>query len=93
MFQSLALLESALHSAIYNHWHRADDLESVIAARGWSQCNRFGNFEDYKKRFEETREFLEPRFKEAGKLGSEMIKAVMETGVMREEEARRRLGH
>ena len=93
LFHSLMRLDSALHSPTYDHWHRTDNLEFVIAARGWSQCNRFGNFEDYKKRFEETREFLEPRFKEAGKLGSEMIKAVMETGVMREEEARRRLGH
>jgi len=57
--QSLTLLESALHSAIYNHWHRADDLEFVIAARGWSQCVCFGNFEDYKRIFEEMREFFE----------------------------------
>ena len=92
LFQSLTLLESALHSAIYDHWHRADDLELVIAARGWSQCVRFGKFEDYKRRFEETRQFLQPRFEEAGKLGSEMIKAVMETEVIREEEERRRLG-
>ena len=92
LFQSLTLLESALHSAIYDHWHRADDLEFVIAARGWSQCVRFGNFEDYKRRFEETRQFFEPRFEEAGRLGSEMIKAVMETEVIREEEERRRLG-
>jgi len=44
---------SVLHSANYDHWHRADDLELVIAARGWSQYVRFGNFEDYKRRFEE----------------------------------------
>jgi len=72
--------------------HGADDLEFVVAARGWSQCVRFGNFEDYKRRFEETREFFEPSFEEAEKFGSEMIKAVMEIEVMREEE-RRRLGH
>jgi len=78
LFQSLTLLESALHPAIYDHWHRADNLEFVIAARGWSQCVRFG----YKKRFAEV-----------GKLGSEMIKAVMETEVIREEEERRDLEH
>lgn len=61
--------------------------------RGWSQCVRFGNFEDYKRRFEETREIFEPRFEEAGKLKSEMIKAVMKAEVMREEEERRRLAH
>ena len=30
LFQSLTLLESALHLAIYNHWQRVDDLELVI---------------------------------------------------------------
>jgi len=93
LFQSLTLLKSAIHSAIYDHWHRADDLEFVIAARGWSQCVRFGSFEDYKRRFEETRQFFQPRFHEAGKLGSEMIKAVMESEIIREEEERKRLGH
>jgi len=44
--------------------------------KGRKQEQRFGRFEDYKRRFEE-----------AGKLGSEMIKAVMETDVIREEEA------
>jgi prephenate dehydrogenase (NADP+) len=92
LFQSPTLLKSAVHSAIYDHWHRADDLEFVVAARGWSQCVSFGSFEVYRRRFEETRKFFEPRFEEAGKLGSEMIKAVMETEVKREEEERRRLG-
>ena len=36
-------------------------------------------FEDYKRRFEETREFFKLRFEETRKLGSEMMKAVMET--------------
>ena len=39
------------------------------------------------------REFFEPQFEEVGKPGSHMIKAVTETGVIREEEERRRLGH
>jgi len=29
LFQSLTLLESALHPTIYDHWHRVDDLEFV----------------------------------------------------------------
>lgn len=92
LFQSPTLLRSAVHSAMYDHWHRADDLEFVVAARGWSQCVSFGSFEVYRRRFEETRQFFEPRFDEAGKLGSEMIKAVMETEVKREEEERMRSG-
>jgi len=50
--------------------------------KGRKQEQRFGRFEDYKRRFEE-----------AGKLGREMIKAVMGTEVIREEEERRGLEH
>lgn len=85
LFLSPSLLGSAMHSALYDTWHRADDLEFVVAARGWSQCVSFGSFELYRKRFEQTRSFFEARFEEAGKLGSEMIKAVMESEVRREE--------
>ncbi|XP_006464028.1 hypothetical protein AGABI2DRAFT_226049 [Agaricus bisporus var. bisporus H97] len=91
LFQSSTLLKSAIHSAIYDHWHRSDDLEFVVAARGWSQCVSFGSFEVYRKRFEETRGFFESRFEEAGKLGSEMIKAVMESEVRREKEEEERM--
>ncbi|GLB40074.1 putative prephenate dehydrogenase [Lyophyllum shimeji] len=84
LFLSPTLLGSAIHSALYDTWHRSDDLEFVVAARGWSQCVSFGSFELYRRRFEETRTFFEGRFEEAGKLGSEMIKAIMETEIKRE---------
>ena len=35
LFQSLTLLESALHLAIYDHWQRVDDLELVIWVAVW----------------------------------------------------------
>ncbi|KAG6901200.1 hypothetical protein C0995_015483 [Termitomyces sp. Mi166 len=85
LFLSPSLLGSAIQSGLFDTWHRSDDLEFVVAARGWSQCVSFGNFDLYQKRFEETRLFFEGRFEEAGKLGSEMIKAIMETEVLREE--------
>lgn len=85
LFLSPQLLSSALHSALHDTWHRSDDLEFVIAARGWSQCVSFGSFEVYRRRFEETRGFFDGRFEEAGVLGSEMIKAIMETSVEPEE--------
>ncbi|KAF9462742.1 prephenate dehydrogenase [Collybia nuda] len=85
LFLSPSLLGSAMHSALYDTWHRADDLEFVVAARGWSQCVSFGSFELYRRRFEQTRSFFEARFEEAGKLGSEMIKVIMESEVKREE--------
>jgi len=86
LFLSPSLLGSAIQSALYDTWHRSDDLEFVVAARGWSQCVSFGSFDLYRRRFEETRSFFEGRFEEAGKLGSEMIKAIMETEIKREEE-------
>jgi prephenate dehydrogenase (NADP+) len=86
LFLSPALLSASIHSSLFDTWHRSDDLEFVCAARGWSQCVSFRNFEMYKKRFEETRTFFIDRFAEAGKLGAEMIKAVMGTEVKREEE-------
>uniref|UniRef100_A0A8H8CH92 Uncharacterized protein n=1 Tax=Psilocybe cubensis TaxID=181762 RepID=A0A8H8CH92_PSICU len=81
-----SLLEASIHSALHDTWHRADDLEFVCAARGWSQCVSFGSFEVYRRRFEETRAFFEGRFEEVGKVGAEMIRAVMESEIKREEE-------
>lgn len=86
LFLSQSLLCASVHSALHDTWHRADDLEFVIAARGWSQSVSFGTFEVYKKRFMVTRAFLESRFEEGVKVGGEMIKAVMETEVQRERE-------
>ena len=40
LFQSLTLLESALHPTIYDHWHRADNLEFVhCCKRMESMCS------------------------------------------------------
>ncbi|KAJ7438467.1 hypothetical protein FB451DRAFT_1152009 [Mycena latifolia] len=84
LFLSPSMLDNAIHSALHDTWHRRDDLEFVVAARGWSQCVSFGSFELYRRRFEETRVFFEGRFEEAGVLGSEMIKAIMESEKERE---------
>lgn len=84
LFLSPTMLESAIQSALHDTWHRSDDLEFVVAARGWSQCVSFGSFDLYRRRFEETRVFFEERFEEAGVLGSEMIKAIMESEKARE---------
>ncbi|KAJ6502195.1 hypothetical protein C8R45DRAFT_611730 [Mycena sanguinolenta] len=88
LFLSPTLLDSAIRSGLYDTWHRRDDLEFVIAARQWSQCVSFGSFELYRRRFEETRIFFEGRFEEAGVLGSEMIKAIMESEREREDRER-----
>ena len=85
LFRSPTLLSASIHSALFDTWHRSDDLEFVVAARGWSQCVSFGMFEVYKNRFEKTRKFFEGRFDEAGVVGSEMIKAVMESELRQDE--------
>ncbi|POY72148.1 hypothetical protein BMF94_4785 [Rhodotorula taiwanensis] len=43
----------------------SDDAEFVIAARGWSDTVRYGSFDAYKQRFDETRAFFEPQFEES----------------------------
>ncbi|KAG9318958.1 prephenate dehydrogenase [Chiua virens] len=80
LFRSVERLDTALHAATHDVSHRSDDLEFVVAARGWSQCIAFGNFELYKDRFSRTAAFFEPRFEEANKIGGAMIKAISETG-------------
>lgn len=84
LFLTPSLLSAAIHSALYDTWHRSDDLEFVVAARGWSQCVSFRNFEVYKRRFEETRKFFEGRFEEANRVGGEMIKKIMESEMQRD---------
>jgi len=78
LFRSPERLNSAIDAALYDMSHRSDDLEFVVAARGWSQCVSFGSFELYKKRFLQTAEFFKPRFEDAAKVGSLMIQAIME---------------
>ncbi|KZS87957.1 Prephenate dehydrogenase [Sistotremastrum niveocremeum HHB9708] len=75
---SPSALDASLDASLSNNSFRSDDLEFVVAARGWSQCVSFGNFELYRERFEGTKKFFEGRFGEADKLGSEMIKYIME---------------
>ncbi|KAG8894797.1 prephenate dehydrogenase (NADP(+)), partial [Tulasnella sp. 417] len=76
LFRDTVWLEAAIHTAAHDPTHRSDDVEYVIAARGRSQCVRFGSFELYERRFKETAKFFEHRF--ADKLGAQMIKVILE---------------
>ena len=78
LFRSQTRLDAAIRTAAHDPTHRSDDLEYVVAARGWSQCVSFGSFKLYERRFEDTAKFFEHRFKDANKLGAEMIKAIMD---------------
>lgn len=79
LFRSQTRLELAIHAALYDTTYRANDLEFVIAARGWSQCISFGSFELYQQRFTETSSFFESRFEDATKLGTAMLQAIMDS--------------
>jgi prephenate dehydrogenase (NADP+) len=79
LFRSQERLEAAIQAALHDVSHRYDDVEFVVAARGWSQCVSFGNFDLYMMRFEETATFFESRFEEAGRVGSEMLKVIMDS--------------
>ncbi|KAG1743793.1 hypothetical protein EDB19DRAFT_1696982 [Suillus lakei] len=72
LFRSTKRLDSTIRSAVYDVAHRSDDLEFVIAARGWSSCF-------YKWRFLETASFFENRFEEASAIGSDMTKAISQS--------------
>ncbi|KAI0267399.1 prephenate dehydrogenase [Gloeopeniophorella convolvens] len=79
LFRSKERLDGAIQAALHDVSHRYDDVEFVVASRSWSQCVSFGNFELYKQRFEETAAFFESRYEEAGKVGSEMLKVIMDS--------------
>lgn len=78
LFQKPGLLDQVIRIAIEDNTFRSDDLEFTFAARGWSECVTFGDFDSYRDRFEQTREFFEPRFADATKVGNQMIKTILE---------------
>jgi len=77
LFRDTERLESAIRAACHDKSHRSDDAEFMVAARGWSQCVRFGEFEAYRKRFENTAEWFRPRFAEVNTKGAQMIKELL----------------
>lgn len=78
LFRSPSRLESAIKAAIWDKGHRSDDAEFLVAARGWSQCVSYGDFQWYRHRFEESARFFEPRFEESRRVNAEMFKALSE---------------
>ena len=78
LFRKPALLEDVIRIAIEDNTFRSDDLEFTFAARGWSDCVTFGDFESYRDRFQSTQKFFEPRFADATKVGNEMMKTILE---------------
>jgi prephenate dehydrogenase (NADP+) len=78
LFRKPALLDEVIRIAIEDNTFRSDDLEFTFAARGWSDCVTFGDFESYRDRFESTQKFFEPRFADAVRVGNEMMRTILE---------------
>jgi prephenate dehydrogenase (NADP+) len=78
LFRNEALLDEVITTAIEDNSFRSDDLEFTFAARAWSDCVSFGDFEAYQHRFENIQQYFAPRFPDAVRLGSEMIKTIVE---------------
>ncbi|ATY58296.1 prephenate dehydrogenase [Cordyceps militaris CM01] len=79
LFRTPALLDAALVTAVEDQTYRSDDLEFTFAARAWAECVSLGHFETWRKRFESTQAFFEPRFAEAKIVGDQMMKKVFES--------------
>lgn len=77
LFRSPERLEAAIKAAVRDKSHRSDDAEFMVAARGWSQCIRFGDFEAYRRRFQNTADWFSPRFQESNQRGGQMLKELM----------------
>lgn len=80
LFCTDGLLEECIKVATSNTSFRQDDLQFTMASREWANIVNFGNFELYKRRFEETQKFFEPMFPEATKVGNAMIKTILQHG-------------
>ena len=78
LFRNETLLNEAIKTAVSDDTFRSDDLEFTFAARAWSDCVSFGDFEAYRDRFETIQQYFAPRFPDAVRLGSEMIKTIVE---------------
>ncbi|CDO95198.1 unnamed protein product [Kluyveromyces dobzhanskii CBS 2104] len=78
LFLTEGLLEQTIDAAINVKEFRADDMEFVIAARSWSSIVTYGDFELYRRKFEEVQQFFTPMFQEANIIGNEMIKTILE---------------
>ncbi|KAI5287152.1 prephenate dehydrogenase (NADP(+)) [Ascosphaera aggregata] len=77
VFRNEDLLEDIMDIAMNDDTFRSDDLEFTFAARAWSDCVSFGDFDSYRDRFENIQNYFAPRFPEAVRLGNEMVKTIL----------------
>ena len=78
LFSNEKLLLQSIEAGCRDTEFRGDDLEFVIAARNLSMMVSHGDFELYRKIFEETQEFFKPMLPEATRIGNQMIRTILE---------------
>jgi len=78
VYRNEELLAECIDVAVGDNTFRADDLEFTFAAKDWSERVSLGNMDGYREKFERIQKYFEPRFKEATKVGNEMIKTIEE---------------
>ena len=79
VFRTPGVLDECLRVGLEDNSFRREDLQFTIAACGWAECVSLRQFETWRRRFEVTQEFFEPRFAGAIDVGNNMIKAVLES--------------
>lgn len=77
LFCKPGVLELAIEDACRDPTFRNDDLEFALAARQWSDLVTYGNYDSYRRKFEDVQQFFAPKFKEANAVGNEMIKIIL----------------
>lgn len=76
LFLDPTLLKEVIDIGISDLTFREEDLEFVIAARGWAECVESELFGLYQKRFEGIQSYFEPMFEEATAVGNDMIDTI-----------------
>lgn len=81
LFRSRARLQSAIAAGLNDRVFRSDDIEFVVAARGWDECVSFGNFDLYQRRFMKAsgKSLCVPSFHGGGSAGS-IVEVTRERG-------------
>lgn len=84
LFCTPGLLEECISVALNDITFRQDDLQFTMASREWANVVSYGDFNQYKAKFESTQKFFQHMFPEATKVGNEMIKTILQRAKDRE---------
>lgn len=78
LFCTPGLLDECIEVACEDVNFRQDDLQFTMASREWANVVSYGDFVQYRDKFEKTQAFFQHMFPEATKVGNEMIKTILE---------------